>query len=110
MVIQQEDDKDIWEFKVLQDVHNHEYTHNPNASASTRALDKTEDFKKLIRNYQKAGILVKLIYNTLKLNDPKTLVIIRDITNERTRAKFEELEENSSITAFFKNLDRKFNN
>ena len=46
----------------------------------------------------------------MKLKDPKVLVIIRDITNERARAKFKELEEDSSITAFFKNLNRKFNN
>ena len=46
----------------------------------------------------------------MKLKDPKTSVIIRDITNERTRAKFEKLEGDSPITVFFKNLDRKFNN
>ncbi len=34
---------------------------------------------------------------------------IRDIINERARAKFEELEKDSPITAFFKGLDRKFN-
>jgi len=73
-------------------------------------LDKTEDFKKLIRNYQKAGIPAKLTYNILKFNDLKVLVIIRDITNERTRAKFEELERDSLIIVFFKDLDRKFNN
>ena len=73
-------------------------------------MDKTEDFKKLVRCYQKAGILAKLIYNTLKFKDPKVLVIIRDITNERARAKFEELERDFSITVFFKGLDRKFNN
>jgi len=72
-------------------------------------LDKAEDFKKLVRSHQKAGILVKSTYNTLKLNDPKVSVIMRDITNERARAKFEELEGDSSITAFFKGLDRKFN-
>ncbi len=33
-----------------------------------------------------------------------------DITNEHARAKFEELEEGTSNTAFFKSLDRKFNN
>ena len=37
-------------------------------------------------------------------------MITRDITNERARAKFEELEGDTSITAFFKDLDRKFNN
>jgi len=73
-------------------------------------LDKTEDFKKLIRSYEKAGIPVKSTYNTLKLNDPKILVITRDITNERARAKFEELGGDSFIIVFFKNLDRKFNN
>jgi len=56
------------------------------------------------------GIPVKLIYNTLKLNDSKVLVIMRDITNERARAKFEELEGDFSITVFFKDLNRKFNN
>jgi len=73
-------------------------------------LDKTEDFKKLIRSHQKAGIPAKSIYNTLKFKDPKALVIMRDIINERARVKFEELEEDSPITAFFKGLDRKFNN
>ncbi len=95
---------------MLQDAYNYEYTYNPNASASTRALNKTENFKNFIRTHQKAGILIKSTYNTLKLNDPKILVIIRDITNERTRAKFEKLEEDIPITAFFKSLDRKFNN
>ena len=70
---------DIWQFKILQDAYNHEYTHNPSASASTRALDKTEDFKKLIRSYEKAGIPVKSTYNTLKLKDPKALAEVSTI-------------------------------
>jgi len=73
-------------------------------------LDKIEVFKKLIRSHQKAGIPAKTTYNTLKFNDLKVSVTIRDITNERARAKFEELEGDTSITAFFKDLDRKFNN
>ena len=72
-------------------------------------MDKIEDFKKFVRSYQKAGIPIKLTYNTLKFNDPKALVIMRDIINERARVKFEELEGDSPITAFFKGLDRKFN-
>ena len=35
---------------------------------------------------------------------------MRDITNERARAKFANLNENTPITAFFKDLDNKFNN
>src|SRR6266498_852989 len=84
--------------------------YNPNTSVLTRALDKTEDFKKFIKNYQKAGIPVKLTYNALKLNNPKNLIIMRDIINERARAKFANLNENTPITAFFKDLDNKFNN
>ncbi len=46
----------------------------------------------------------------MKLKDPKISITIRDITNERARAKFEELKKDSPITVFFKNLYRKFNN
>ncbi len=46
----------------------------------------------------------------LKLNNPENLIIIRNITNERARTKFVNLNKNISITAFFKNLDSKFNN
>src|SRR6266536_5451646 len=53
VVIQQENNRDIWHFEVLQDTHNHEHTHNPSASASTRALDKTEDFKKTYKRSSK---------------------------------------------------------
>ena len=35
---------------------------------------------------------------------------MRDITNERARAKFINLDRDTPITAFFKGLDRKFNN
>ncbi len=37
-------------------------------------------------------------------------MIIRDITNERARAKFADLDKDTPITAFFKDLDSKFNN
>src|SRR6266498_5683360 len=84
--------------------------YNPSASTSTRALDKTEDFKKLIKNHQKAGIPAKLTYNTLKLNNPKNSVIMRDITNERARAKFANLNRDIPIIVFFKDLNNKFNN
>ncbi len=109
VIIQQKNNRDIQQFKIFQDAHNHEYTYNPNTSTSTRALDKIKDFKKLIKNHQKAGIPAKSIYNTLKLKNPKTSVTIRDITNERARAKFEKLKKDSPITAFFKSLNRKFN-
>ncbi len=68
---------DIWHFEVLQDTHNHEHTYNPSVSTLTRALDKTEDFKKkLVKDHQKAGIPAKSTYNTLKLNNPENSVII----------------------------------
>ncbi len=35
---------------------------------------------------------------------------MRDITNKRARAKFINLDKNTPITAFFKDLNRKFNN
>jgi len=73
-------------------------------------LNKTEDFKKFIKNHQKTGISAKSTYNALKLNNPKNSVIMQDITNERAKAKFANLNKNTPITAFFKNLDSKFNN
>ena len=63
-----------------------------------------------MKNHQKAGIPVKSTYNTLKLNNPENLIIIRDITNERARAKFADLNRDIPIIAFFKDLDGKFNN
>ncbi len=35
---------------------------------------------------------------------------MRDITNERARTKFADLNKNTPITAFFKDLNNKFNN
>ena len=45
----------------------------------------------------------------MRLNNPEGIIIIRDITNKRARAKFINFDKNTPITAFFKDLDRKFN-
>src|SRR6266536_4308048 len=71
---------------------------------------RLKTLKKLIKDHQKTGIPVKSTYNTLKLNNPENSVIMRDITNERARAKFADLNKDTPITAFFKSLDNKFNN
>ncbi len=63
-----------------------------------------------MKNHQKAGIPAKSTYNALKLNNPENSVIMRDITNERARAKFADLDRDTPITAFFKGLDDKFSN
>ncbi len=71
---------------------------------------RLKTLKKLIKDHQKTGIPIKSTYNALKLNNPENSVIMRDITNERARAKFADLDGNTPITAFFKGLDSKFNN
>ena len=63
-----------------------------------------------MKNHQKAGIPAKSTYNALKLNNPKNSVIMQDITNERARAKFVNLDGDTPITVFFKDLNNKFNN
>ena len=51
MVTQQEDDRDIWVFEIFQDTYNHERIRIPGSSASTRVLEKIEDFKKLVKDH-----------------------------------------------------------
>ena len=46
----------------------------------------------------------------MRLNNPERIITIRDITNKRARAKFINLNKDTPITAFFKDLNRKFNN
>ncbi len=46
----------------------------------------------------------------MRFNNPEGIIIMRDITNKRARVKFINLNKDISITAFFKDLNRKFNN
>ncbi len=73
-------------------------------------MEKTEDFKKFVKDYQRAGIPIKLTYNTMRFNNSEGIIIMRDITNKRARAKFINFNRDSPITVFFKGLNRKFNN
>src|SRR6266536_5121223 len=46
----------------------------------------------------------------MRFNNPEKIIIIRDITNKRAKTKFINFNRDTPITAFFKNLNRKFNN
>jgi hypothetical protein len=74
-----------WRFTVIKGSHNHPSTTEPGSHAAIRNMYKDDKFKIKTAAYQAAGMHARQTYTTYEIEGPKTIIIMRDLYNERQR-------------------------